>query len=153
MGRATTGILWLMLTLGVVTAQIGKVDRTLPQWLTGIIAVGVFLFLIFVAFLVNKAWCQDSSTSEERIKGYFLRHPRMSIGSEARNRGNKFHGSKDLTGWRPKNVSVWRPLAMPRPTETTIIPVWIQSGTEMTRVHMRTWPLKVWRTKPLPCDR
>ncbi|XP_055718087.1 PDZK1-interacting protein 1-like [Salvelinus fontinalis] len=60
MGRATTGILWLMLTLGVVTAQIGKVERTLPQWLTGIIAVGVFLFLIFVAVLVNKAWCQDS---------------------------------------------------------------------------------------------
>ncbi|XP_021459064.2 PDZK1-interacting protein 1 [Oncorhynchus mykiss] len=60
MGRATKGILWLMLTLGVVTAQIVKVDRTLPQWLTGIIAVVVFLFLIFVAFLVNKAWCQDS---------------------------------------------------------------------------------------------
>uniref|UniRef100_A0A4W5RFR4 PDZK1-interacting protein 1 n=1 Tax=Hucho hucho TaxID=62062 RepID=A0A4W5RFR4_9TELE len=60
MGRATTVIIWLTLTLGVVTAQIGKVERTLPQWLTGIIAVGVFLFLIFVAFLVNKAWCQNS---------------------------------------------------------------------------------------------
>ncbi|XP_041695838.2 PDZK1-interacting protein 1 [Coregonus clupeaformis] len=60
MGRATTVILWLMLTLGVVTAQIDKVERALPQWLTGIIAVAAFLFLIFVAFLVNKAWCQDS---------------------------------------------------------------------------------------------
>uniref|UniRef100_A0A8K9UZ67 Uncharacterized protein n=1 Tax=Oncorhynchus mykiss TaxID=8022 RepID=A0A8K9UZ67_ONCMY len=97
------------------------VDRTLPQWLTGIIAVVVFLFLIFVAFLVNKAWfhtatvvgqhkilassvlCAISSppsqsTSDERIKGYSLRHPRMSVGSEARNRGNTFDGSKDLTG-------------------------------------------------------
>ncbi|XP_036802090.1 PDZK1-interacting protein 1 [Oncorhynchus mykiss] len=60
MGRDPTVVIWLMLTLGVVTAQIDKVERALPQWLTGIIAVAVFLFLIFVAFLVNKAWCQDS---------------------------------------------------------------------------------------------
>jgi len=33
-----------------------KAAETLPNWLTGIIAVGVFLFLIFIAFLVNKAW-------------------------------------------------------------------------------------------------
>uniref|UniRef100_A0A667XIS0 PDZK1-interacting protein 1 n=1 Tax=Myripristis murdjan TaxID=586833 RepID=A0A667XIS0_9TELE len=32
--------------------------RLLPQWLTGIIAVVAFLFLTFVVFLVNKAWCQ-----------------------------------------------------------------------------------------------
>ncbi|KAK6320586.1 PDZK1-interacting protein 1-like [Coregonus clupeaformis] len=60
MGRASIVVLWLMLTLGVGTAQIDKVERALPQWLTGIIAVTGFLFLIFVAFLVNKAWCQDS---------------------------------------------------------------------------------------------
>ncbi|XP_010869679.1 PDZK1-interacting protein 1 [Esox lucius] len=58
MGRATV-ILWLMMTAGVVTAQTGEVVRALPQWLTGIIALSVFLFLVFVTFLVNKAWCQD----------------------------------------------------------------------------------------------
>ncbi|KAJ7993206.1 hypothetical protein DPEC_G00270040 [Dallia pectoralis] len=60
MGRATV-ILWLLVTVDVVTAQTGEVSRALPQWLTGTIAVSAFLFLIFVTFLVNKAWCQDSS--------------------------------------------------------------------------------------------
>lgn len=32
-------------------------ERALPQWLTGIIAVAGFLFLGFIVFLVNKAWC------------------------------------------------------------------------------------------------
>ena len=38
-------------------------ERLLPQWLTGIIAVVIFLFLAFVTFLVNKAWCRSSSRS------------------------------------------------------------------------------------------
>ncbi|CAB1324624.1 unnamed protein product [Coregonus sp. 'balchen'] len=41
---------------------------------------------------------------------------------------------------------------MPRPMETTMIPAWIWSGAEITRVHMRTQPLKAWRTKSLSCD-
>lgn len=35
----------------------------LPQWLTGIIAISIFLFLAFVTFLVNRAWCGKSSRS------------------------------------------------------------------------------------------
>ncbi|XP_072517205.1 PDZK1-interacting protein 1, partial [Salminus brasiliensis] len=38
-----------------------KAERALPNWLTGIIAVAVFLFLVFIAFLVNKAWCETPS--------------------------------------------------------------------------------------------
>ncbi|CAL8310329.1 unnamed protein product [Lota lota] len=35
-------------------------QRLLPQWLTGLLAVAGFLFLSFVGFLVNKAWCQNA---------------------------------------------------------------------------------------------
>lgn len=40
-----------------------ETERVLPQWLTGIIAVSIFLFLVFVTFLVNRAWCGKSSRS------------------------------------------------------------------------------------------
>lgn len=40
-----------------------ETGRVLPQWLTGIIAVSIFLFLVFVTFLVNRAWCGKSSRS------------------------------------------------------------------------------------------
>lgn len=43
-----------------VAAQVAA-ERPLPQWLTGIIAVCGFLFLVFVSFLVNRAWCGGSS--------------------------------------------------------------------------------------------
>ncbi|KAM9848828.1 PDZK1-interacting protein 1 [Aulostomus maculatus] len=47
----------VFLAVGGVTAQTAHMDeRLLPQWLTGIIAVSVFLFLTFVVFLVKKAW-------------------------------------------------------------------------------------------------
>lgn len=35
-------------------------ERALPQWLTGLVAVTGFLFLTFIAFLVNRAWCGTS---------------------------------------------------------------------------------------------
>ncbi|XP_034737988.1 PDZK1-interacting protein 1 [Etheostoma cragini] len=35
-------------------------ERLLPQWLTGIIAVAGFLFLVFIVLLVQKAWCEDT---------------------------------------------------------------------------------------------
>ncbi|KAI1891913.1 hypothetical protein AGOR_G00148610 [Albula goreensis] len=59
MREAATVCLWLLLTLETVSAQ--QVTRPLPNWLTGIIAVVVFLVLAFVAFLVNKVWCETSS--------------------------------------------------------------------------------------------
>lgn len=40
-----------------------ETERVLPQWLTGIIAVSIFLFLVFVTFLVNRAWCGKSKRS------------------------------------------------------------------------------------------
>lgn len=43
-----------------------ETERVLPQWLTGIIAVSIFLFLAFVTFLVNRAWCRESSRSVRR---------------------------------------------------------------------------------------
>ncbi|XP_076880919.1 PDZK1-interacting protein 1 [Brachyhypopomus gauderio] len=66
MGKVVTVLQWLLLTVGAVTAQAVRPEPTqgLPNWLTGIIAVAVFLFLVFVAFIVNKAWCEDSSSHE-----------------------------------------------------------------------------------------
>ncbi|KAK2906910.1 hypothetical protein QQF64_019197 [Cirrhinus molitorella] len=64
MGKTVTALHGLLLTLGLVAAQAEKAAETLPNWLTGIIAVCVFLFLIFAAFLVNKAWCEDASKAE-----------------------------------------------------------------------------------------
>ncbi|KAF4083184.1 hypothetical protein AMELA_G00137160 [Ameiurus melas] len=65
MGKAVQVLYCLLLMLGVVTGQAGSVGQRLPNWLTGIIAVAVFLFLAFITFLVNKAWCEDSSNSQE----------------------------------------------------------------------------------------
>ncbi|TSK53711.1 PDZK1-interacting protein 1 [Bagarius yarrelli] len=65
MANAVQVFYCLLLILGTVTAQAGKVERALPNWLTGIIAVAVFLFLVFVAFIVNKAWCKGSSQEEK----------------------------------------------------------------------------------------
>ncbi|KAG5275404.1 hypothetical protein AALO_G00119890 [Alosa alosa] len=51
---------WFLVMSGVVSAQTETTQRALPNWLTGIVAGVVFLFLVFVAFLVNKAWCSES---------------------------------------------------------------------------------------------
>ncbi|XP_041792122.1 PDZK1-interacting protein 1 [Chelmon rostratus] len=66
MERRCAVVSCLLLTVAAATAQTGGTqinERLLPQWLTGIIAVSVFLFLAFVTFLVNKAWCGRSSRS------------------------------------------------------------------------------------------
>ncbi|KAL7867141.1 hypothetical protein AOLI_G00149550 [Acnodon oligacanthus] len=65
MSKAVTTLLWLLLILGAVSAQGEVAQRAIPNWLTAIIAVAVFLFLVFVAFLVNKAWCATPSTNQE----------------------------------------------------------------------------------------
>ncbi|KAM4629338.1 PDZK1-interacting protein 1 [Polymixia lowei] len=63
MRRVFLVLCWVLVSLGGVSAQTGQSqqERALPQWLTGIIAVAGFLFLVFVAFLVNKAWCDKTS--------------------------------------------------------------------------------------------
>lgn len=48
------------LTSDLCAAGRTQAERALPQWLTGLIAVTGFLFLTFVAFLVNRAWCGKS---------------------------------------------------------------------------------------------
>lgn len=48
-------------------------ERLLPQWLTGIIAVSIFLFLVFVGVLVNKAWCEESSRSVMGTSRFLIR--------------------------------------------------------------------------------
>ncbi|KAG1945768.1 PDZK1-interacting protein 1 [Pimephales promelas] len=73
MGKRVAVLHWLMLTLGLAAAQAEKAAETLPNWLTGIIAVGVFLFLIFIAFLVNKAWFETPSKSEAVIPNEYAR--------------------------------------------------------------------------------
>ncbi|XP_028855681.1 PDZK1-interacting protein 1 [Denticeps clupeoides] len=63
MGKVTIALSQIVLILGLAAAQAGttEVERALPSWLMGIIAVVVFLFLVFVAFLANKAWCEEPS--------------------------------------------------------------------------------------------
>ncbi|XP_061096877.1 PDZK1-interacting protein 1 [Conger conger] len=66
MKKVAFTFLWLLLALETVSAQeVGA--RALPNWLTGIIAVAVFLFLVFVAFLVNKAWCANASQEPKAV--------------------------------------------------------------------------------------
>ncbi|XP_054452683.1 PDZK1-interacting protein 1 isoform X1 [Anoplopoma fimbria] len=71
MGKLWAVISCLLLSVGAVTAQGAQNSkRLLPQWLTGLIAVSGFLFLIFVIFLVKKAWFEepksDSGGRKER---------------------------------------------------------------------------------------
>ncbi|XP_066548191.1 PDZK1-interacting protein 1 isoform X2 [Amia ocellicauda] len=70
MRREFALLLWALLTLGPAAAQEGINQRALQPWLTGIIAVVVFLFLVFIAFLVNKAWCEQpgEKTDLEQVK-------------------------------------------------------------------------------------
>ncbi|XP_053549990.1 PDZK1-interacting protein 1 [Bombina bombina] len=63
----------LLLSLGQGNAQEGQkpTARLLPQWLTGLIAVTVFLFLVLVAYVVNRFWerrSQDNMMSVIEIK-------------------------------------------------------------------------------------
>ncbi|XP_034438395.1 PDZK1-interacting protein 1 isoform X3 [Hippoglossus hippoglossus] len=70
MDKVSQMISCLLLIVGAVTAETDQnlsAERLLPQWLVGIIAVAVFLFLSFVALLVKKAWCEESNrTKSER---------------------------------------------------------------------------------------
>ncbi|KAJ8277509.1 hypothetical protein GJAV_G00075940 [Gymnothorax javanicus] len=66
MRKEAFALFWLLTAVEIVSAQ-DPVQRPLPNWLTGIIAVAVFLFLVFVAFLVNKAWCDDSSRESKAV--------------------------------------------------------------------------------------
>ncbi|KAG5850926.1 PDZK1-interacting protein 1 [Anguilla rostrata] len=66
MKKVAIAFFWLLLTVKTVSAQEAAV-RALPNWLTGIIAVVVFLFLVFVAFLVNRAWCENSREESKAV--------------------------------------------------------------------------------------
>ncbi|XP_075901705.1 PDZK1-interacting protein 1 [Nelusetta ayraudi] len=44
-------------------------ERSLPQWLTGIIAVSAFLFLVFVSLLVNRLWCSSDRGRSQAVGG------------------------------------------------------------------------------------
>ncbi|XP_060685794.1 PDZK1-interacting protein 1 [Hemiscyllium ocellatum] len=55
--------------LGCVDTQDGEPkeqsSRRLQPWLTGIIAVVVFLCVCFIGFIVNKIWCTNSEESNQ----------------------------------------------------------------------------------------
>ncbi|CAK6981513.1 PDZK1-interacting protein 1 isoform X3 [Scomber scombrus] len=64
MGKLSAVIFCVLLSVGTATAQTVPVERVLPQWLTGLIAVSCFLFLSFVTLLAKKAWCDETSSRE-----------------------------------------------------------------------------------------
>ncbi|XP_027146410.1 PDZK1-interacting protein 1 isoform X2 [Larimichthys crocea] len=74
MGKLCAVTSCLFVTVAAVTAQTGKntaqpqMERLLPQWLTGIIAVSAFLFVVFVTFLVKKAWCEDPDRPRKKVE-------------------------------------------------------------------------------------
>ncbi|XP_030063372.1 PDZK1-interacting protein 1 [Microcaecilia unicolor] len=59
-------LLCVLITLGSISCQQENVpiQRRFPQWLTGLIAVSVFLFLVLVVFVVNRVWCEDKKKNE-----------------------------------------------------------------------------------------
>ncbi|XP_054452684.1 PDZK1-interacting protein 1 isoform X2 [Anoplopoma fimbria] len=69
MGKLWAVISCLLLSVGAVTAQGAQNSkRLLPQWLTGLIAVSGFLFLIFVIFLVKKAWFEEPKRKKTSVE-------------------------------------------------------------------------------------
>ncbi|XP_035031935.1 PDZK1-interacting protein 1 [Hippoglossus stenolepis] len=100
MDKVSQMISCLLLIVGAVTAETVSdqnlsAERLLPQWLVGIIAVAVFLFLSFVALLVKKAWCEESNrrTKSERESDLVLTN------------GNTYDTSLDTV--RSKDVNVY----------------------------------------------
>ncbi|KAM4722163.1 PDZK1-interacting protein 1 [Rhinophrynus dorsalis] len=68
----------VLISLGQVCSQQGHdhMKRTFPQWLTGLIAVVVFLFLVLVVYVANRFW-------EKKSQGNMLADPTIkSPGSE-----------------------------------------------------------------------
>ncbi|XP_078527700.1 PDZK1-interacting protein 1 [Lissotriton helveticus] len=63
---ATFLLLLLCTSLELACGQqgTGAYVRTFPQWLTGIIAVSVFLFLVLIVFVINRIWCGKSQANE-----------------------------------------------------------------------------------------
>lgn len=53
----------LLLAVAGVTAQTGQRDsgRLVPQWLSGLTAMTIFLLLTFMFFIVKRIWCEKPS--------------------------------------------------------------------------------------------
>ncbi|XP_045898993.1 PDZK1-interacting protein 1 isoform X1 [Micropterus dolomieu] len=89
----------LLLTVGVVAAQTDQTqisERLLPQWLTGIIAVSIFLFLSFVVFLVKKAWCEEPSRRKVSVVSDKDNDYAMTIENAYETNGNAYETSLDM---------------------------------------------------------
>ncbi|XP_063795672.1 proximal tubules-expressed gene protein-like isoform X4 [Pseudophryne corroboree] len=57
----------ILVSVGQITCQSGnKQNRTIPQWGTGLIAVAVFLFLVFAFYMANKIWNRPSKGPIEK---------------------------------------------------------------------------------------
>ncbi|XP_038555353.1 proximal tubules-expressed gene protein-like [Micropterus salmoides] len=89
----------LLLTVGVVAAQTDQTqisERLLPQWLTGIIAVSIFLFLSFVVFLVKKAWCEEPSRRKVSVVSDKDNDYAMTIENAYETNENAYETSLDM---------------------------------------------------------
>ncbi|XP_043941759.1 PDZK1-interacting protein 1 [Protopterus annectens] len=64
-------LLCVLFNLDSAEAQNGG-ERAIQPWLTGIIAVIVFLILVFIAFLINRMWCENKEeTNELEVTGTY----------------------------------------------------------------------------------
>ncbi|XP_059504232.1 PDZK1-interacting protein 1 [Stegostoma tigrinum] len=69
MFRKALQLCCVFIALASVNTQDGQPkeqsSRRLQPWLTGIIAVAVFLCVCFIGFIVNKIWCTNSEESNQ----------------------------------------------------------------------------------------
>ncbi|XP_051231639.1 PDZK1-interacting protein 1 isoform X3 [Dicentrarchus labrax] len=91
MGKLCAVTSCLLLTVSAAAAQTAQpqIERLLPQWLTGIIAVSAFLFLVFVTLLVKKAWCEKPSRSVRGKTNVSMNKKKTAVESES-DRENEF---------------------------------------------------------------
>ncbi|XP_075472385.1 PDZK1-interacting protein 1 [Ascaphus truei] len=91
--------LTLLITLGQVSGQQGRNinGRQFPQWLTGLIAVAVFLFLVLAVYVANRVW-------EKRTEGNIQSDTTMKAqgSGEVFSNGTYGHYSRTIGSVRSK---------------------------------------------------
>ncbi|XP_069491494.1 PDZK1-interacting protein 1 [Ambystoma mexicanum] len=84
----------ILTTLGPVGCQGDPSARArkFPQWLTGIIAVSVFLFLVLIVFVINRIWCERNQGNDLQM----VTERKITENNEVMSNGTEGHYSTIL---------------------------------------------------------